>query len=138
MYQDILLPTDGSEASRSAVKHAEEIANKFDARIHVLFVVNASTLPDQMATGVKMEQMIATGREVTESIKEELDAPHIKTTVETGMPHRAIKKYTEEEDIDLVTMGSHGRSGLNRMLLGSVTEKVLRTVEIPVLTAKNE
>lgn len=137
MYQDILLPTDGSEASKSALRHAEEIADRFDSKIHVLFVVNASTLPDQMATGVKMEQMIATGKEVTESIAEEIEASEVETAVETGMPHRAIKDYVEDQDIDLVTMGSHGRSGLDRMLLGSVTEKVLRTVEVPVLTAKN-
>jgi len=55
-----------------------------------------------------------------------------------GEPHRVIVEYANEEDCDLVVMGTHGRTGLQRYLLGSVTEKVVRTCDVPVLTVRHE
>ncbi|MFB6217087.1 MAG: universal stress protein, partial [Candidatus Aenigmatarchaeota archaeon] len=60
------------------------------------------------------------------------------TKVVSGVPHSEIKRYVEDNDIDLITMGSHGRSGLDRLLIGSVAEKVIRTTDIPVMTVPVE
>lgn len=136
MYSEILLPTDGSEASKSAVKHAEQLAEKFDARIHLLYVVDVTAVPGELAAQARMEQMKEIGEDTLDSIEDELSTNKIEANVKVGLPHQEINAYVEENEIDLVTMGSHGRSGLDRILLGSVTEKVLRTCEAPVLTAR--
>jgi nucleotide-binding universal stress UspA family protein len=60
----------------------------------------------------------------------------VETVVRYGHPYREINAYTDVNDIDLVVMGTHGRSGLERYLLGSVTEKLVRTSRVPVLTVR--
>lgn len=138
MYEKILLPTDGSEESETAVKHAEELAEKFNAEIHILYVVDITQGAGDPAFQARLENLKDLGHETVQEMKEKIDAEEVKTSVPTGIPHKEINEYVEEKDIDLITMGSHGRSGLDRFLLGSVTEKVLRTCSIPVLTAKTE
>lgn len=138
MYQDILLPTDGSEESEAAVKHAEELAEKFDSKIHVIYVVDITRGVGDPAFQSHLDDMKDFGEETTEEVAEQLEDVEVETHVTVGLPHQEIDEYIEENDIDLITMGSHGRSGLNRFLLGSVTEKVLRTTSTPVLTVKKE
>lgn len=136
MYENILLPTDGSEGAGEAVEHAASIAGKFDSTIHVVYVVDLrATSPHDMAevlTG-KLEDI---GKKATQTIKEELEGEglEVKTYVEKGIPHKTIMDLADRQDIDLIIMGTHGRTGLDRIMLGSVTEKVVRKSKIPVLT----
>lgn len=60
----------------------------------------------------------------------------VETAIEHGNPYRAIRSYVDEQEIDLVVMGTHGRSGIERYLLGSVTEKTVRTLPVPVMTVR--
>ena len=62
----------------------------------------------------------------------------VVTETREGVPHDTILEYAEEADVDVVVMGTHGRSGLDRYLLGSVTERVVRSAEVPVLTVRME
>jgi nucleotide-binding universal stress UspA family protein len=62
----------------------------------------------------------------------------VRTEVITGSPHRAIREYAEDKDVDLIVIGTHGRTGVERYLLGSVTEKIVRTADVPVLTVRPE
>lgn len=138
MYQDILLPTDGSEESEAAVKHAEELAEKFDSKIHIIYVVDITRGVGDPGFQSHLDEMKELGKDAAEDIAKQLEDTEVETTVTVGLPHQEINEYVEENGIDVITMGSHGRSGLNRFLLGSVTEKVLRTTTTPVLTAKRE
>lgn len=138
MYEKILLPTDGSEESETAVKHAEELAERFGAEIHLLYVVDITQGAGDPVFQARLENLKELGHETVQEIEEEINAEKIETSIQTGIPYKEINEYVEEENIDLVTMGSHGRSGFNRLLLGSVTEKVLRTCSAPVLTVKTE
>lgn len=137
MYDNILLPTDGSEASRAAIKHADAVAESFDSTVHILYVVDVSALPGDLSTGIRMEQMKEVGKDLVEDIADELESDDVETYVETGIAHKSIQDYIEDNNVDLVTMGTHGRSGLDRILLGSVAEKVLRTSPVPVMTVKD-
>ncbi|MES3518045.1 MAG: universal stress protein [Natronomonas sp.] len=145
MYKRILVPTDGSDVAQAAVDHAIDIASKYGAEVHALYVADTDAISYglgaeqvdrirqgnfQGMTDLRKEAEEATGY-VTEQAEE-----HGLESVEHhagGQPHRMIAEYAEDNGIDLVVMGSHGRSGVRRALLGSVTERTLRSCEVPVL-----
>lgn len=135
MYSRILIPTDGSTAAGNAVEHGLELASRYDASVYALYVVE----PVYAAEGGG-EQIIqaleSEGETAINLIAEQADELGLQaeTALRHGSPHREILDYIGEQDIDLVVMGTHGRTGLDRYLLGSVTEKVVRLADVPVLT----
>lgn len=139
MYEKILVPTDGSEGANKALKHAEELAKTYGAELHILYVADVRTDISQTTTAMMKETMQEIGEEkVEDAVSEVSSEVDISSTVELGIPHSEIDKYVDDRDIDLVVMGTHGRSGLDRLLIGSVTEKVIRTVSVPVMTVPVE
>jgi nucleotide-binding universal stress UspA family protein len=143
-YDDILVPTDGSTHAGLAAEHGIEIAQRFDARIHAVHIVDIRVLsgtPDAAVPASFFEELTAHGEEVTEAVAERARAAglDVTTTVQKGMPSTALVSYVQEQDIDLVTMGSAGRTGLDRYLMGSTTNRIIRHSEAPVLSisAKN-
>lgn len=134
MFDDILVPTDGSACARAAVEHAEDLARHCDASIHALCVADSRAL--ETVTGY--EQLETARRDLAERTCKELAERGLSAehAVRTDVPHRAILRYAADQDVDLVVMGSHGRTGPERFLLGSVTEKVVRRSDVPVLTVK--
>jgi nucleotide-binding universal stress UspA family protein len=141
MYEDILVPTDGSKGVNKAVRHALSIADRYDATAHVLYVVNTSaysTLPADSNWESITAALEDEGERATAEIAAELRDAGVDTvtTVDEGVPHKTILRYADENDADLIVMGTHGKTGLDRLLLGSVTEKVVRSSETPVLTVR--
>ncbi|WP_121742318.1 universal stress protein [Natronorubrum halophilum] len=145
MYERILVPTDGSNVAKVAVEQAIDLAEKYDAEVHAIFVADT----DAIAYGLGTEQVdrIRQGQfqgmtelredaeEATGYVTEAAEAAGL-TAYERhagGQPHKMIADYAEDNDIDLIVMGSHGRSGVRRALLGSVTERLLRSTHVPVL-----
>ncbi len=143
MYKKILLPTDGSEYANKAAEHAIWIARASGAEIIALNVIETSSLVGLPAEDlvVRIKEMLKEeGRQSLEHIyemaqKETVDDGDIKVTLitEEGSPADAILKTIDKEHIDLVVMGTSGKHGLDRFLLGSVTEKVVRSAKCPVL-----
>jgi nucleotide-binding universal stress UspA family protein len=136
MYDDILIPTDGSEGTRGAIEHGIDLATKYGATLHTLYVVNTNVTVETTSaqTLAALEEI---GQEAIDEVIQQAEAADVETiegTVAQGAPHRAILDYVDEKDVDLVVMGTHGRTGLDRYLLGSVTEKVVRLSEVPVVT----
>ena len=140
-YEKVLLTTDGSEHSRKALEHAVELADSCNATLHILYVVDIGVdtsfeavedLMSQLESSTDLEKI---GEDAVENLAEKArkHGLNIVTGVSRGKPHRKILEYSRENDIDIMVMSTHGRSGLDRMLLGSVTEKVLRKSEVPVL-----
>jgi nucleotide-binding universal stress UspA family protein len=137
MYDDLLFPTDGSENSRVAFEHASSLAERYDARIHVLYVVN-TTYADVGATGrTTIDSLRERGETAVREIEELATANGLEvvTRIEEGDPYREILAFAGD-DMDLIVMGTRGRSGIDRYLLGSVTEKVVRTADVPVFTVR--
>jgi nucleotide-binding universal stress UspA family protein len=145
MYDRILVPTDGSDVAEAAVDQAVDIAEKYDAEVHALYVADTDAIAYSL--GTEQVDRIRQGNfaEMTE-LREKAEAAtgyvadraakHGLEVVEHhagGQPHDMIADYAEDHDIDLVVMGSHGRSGVRRALLGSVTERTLRSTHVPVL-----
>jgi nucleotide-binding universal stress UspA family protein len=142
MYQKILLPTDGSKFAENAAKHAIWIASRSGAEIIVLNVIETSSLVGLPAEDliVRIKEMLKEeGRRslerisemVTESEEEAKMVKDIKVTLKTeeGSPGDSILKTIANENVDLVVMGTSGKHGLDRFLLGSVTEKVVRSAK---------
>ncbi len=138
MYERILLPTDGSEGNNRAVRQAIDLAAETGAELHVLFVVEEMPYAPEMMDDRVEARLREIGEEAIEEIRRQADdaGVELRTGIEEGVPHRSILEYTDAEGIDLVVMGTHGRSGLDRYLLGSVTERVVRGAKVPVLTVR--
>ncbi|ESP88694.1 universal stress protein [Candidatus Halobonum tyrrellensis] len=138
MYDDILLPTDGGDGTGAALVHAEALATAFDATVHVLYV--ADTNRDSVTTlqgGETLDVLVGTGERIVGDTADSLDQRIERVTeVVQGTPHRTIVDYVDQYGIDVVVMATHGREGLERYLLGSVTEKVVRAAPVPVLTVR--
>lgn len=139
MYDDILIPTDGSDGALQAFEHALELAETYDSTVHLLYVVEPLHSAD-IGTEQVLDAMRAEGERSLEELAERADSNGVEavTVVRVGSPHREILEYADEEGMDLIVMGTHGRTGLNRYLLGSVTEKVVRISETPVLTIRRD
>jgi len=138
MYDRILLPTDGSRGNSRAVEQAIGLAAQSDARLHVLFVVEDLPYAPEMMDGQVEARLREIGEEAISDIRQRAaDAGvSVETALEDGTPHQSILEYADEEGMDLIVMGTHGRSGLDRYLLGSVTERVVRGADTPVLTVR--
>lgn len=138
MYDRILLPTDGSQGNSRAVEQAMELAAQSDAQLHVLFVVEDIPYAPEMMDGQVEARLREIGEEAISDIRQRADDADVavETVIEDGTPHQSILEYAEEAGMDLIVMGTHGRSGLDRYLLGSVTERVVRGADTPVLTVR--
>jgi len=138
-YDELLVPTDGSERAEAAVEHALAIAERFDSRVHVVSVVNVGDIATGSEMGIPdglLAELEAGASDATESVANEARAAGLDavTSVSVGRPKRDLLAYVEDNDIDLVCMGTHGRTGLNRVLVGSTAEALVRHCTIPVLT----
>ncbi|MDZ7730213.1 MAG: universal stress protein [Natrialbaceae archaeon] len=131
MYDRILIPTDGSDASAAAVDHGRAMAEAFGASVNILSVVNEGATRDQLRTDPEDQ---ADNR--VSALLERLERDGFEATGHTkhGLAHEAILQYIDDHDIDCVVMGTHGRTGVDRMLIGSVTEEVVREAPVPVMT----
>jgi nucleotide-binding universal stress UspA family protein len=136
MYDKILFPTDGSETASSAFDYAMAVASAHGATVHVLNVADTTDLSVTRVGGDVVDALEEDGTSLVEEYAERAQAADLSvvTDVYQGHPAETIVGYAEEFSIDLIVMPTHGRSGLQRYLLGSVTERVVETADIPILT----
>jgi nucleotide-binding universal stress UspA family protein len=138
MYDRILVPTDGSPGTDRALEQALGLAEAFDATVHALSVTDKRI---RVAAGEDdREQVEATLRSEAETAVEDVATAArdrgipVETAIRDGVPHRAIVEYGEAADVDLVVVGTHGRTGRDQLVnLGSVTERVVEHADRPVL-----
>ena len=132
--ETILVPTDGSDCSAVAAAHAVTLAEATGASLHVVHVVDLGVLPVD-GSGALLDELQQAGQHALESVIDRAeDVSSVQASLLSGSPHSAIVDYAEDESVDLVVMGTHGRTGFDRYLLGSVTERVVRLSDRPVLT----
>ncbi|ARS89262.1 universal stress protein [Natrarchaeobaculum aegyptiacum] len=138
MYDAILVPTDGSDPATRATEQAAAIADRFDATLHVLYCVDIDDrTPLDISSSQSVESMREYGRELTAEVAAAApEGLEVVTVVEDGDPREVILEYADEQDVDVVVMGTHGRTGIDRLLLGSVTEHVTRNAECSVLVTR--
>jgi len=138
MYEDILLPFDGSDGAAEALHHAAEIAHWADATIHVLFVADTTLNSVTVVETQVVDALVQEGEGIVEEAEKTLDTLGVDydSDVVQGHPAPTIVEYAEQYEYDVIVMPTHGREGVSRYLIGSVTEKVVRLSSIPVLTAR--
>lgn len=142
MYKAILIPTDGSTPAQEAVHHGIGLASAFDATVHALYVIETKAHYIFTAAGHdpgEMDEYRTYGedlvkRVVDKAVEEGLDG---EGAVRTGSVAQEIVSYADDNDIDCIVMGSQGRSGIDDYLVGSTTEKVVRTANVPVTTTRH-
>lgn len=137
MYEKILLPVDGTTEASGVLHHASELAHWMDAAIQLLYVADTARSSVTQVDRDVVDTLEREGRDVVDAAGETLETLGVehRTDVVQGNPAATIVDYAEEYGHDLVVMPTHGREGLSRYLLGSVTEKVVRLSTVPVLTA---
>lgn len=143
MFDHILLPVDGSEASQRAQQYAQLLANVSNAEIHALFVLESGGLIDDVADASASDQIDSDLRETAEATLEavgtacEDDGVSVQTSMTSGHPAEAILGYIDTNDVDLVVMGTHSRGRLSRFLRESIAEQVAQAAPVPVLTVRS-
>lgn len=139
MYDEILLPTDGSVGMAGVIDHAVDLAAVHDARLRGLYVLNTASLSDiplETSWEGVSEAMEKEGRTALNEIERRAGDVPVTTAVREGSPAGEIVDCAVEEGCDIILMGTHGRSGVDRLLLGSVAERVVRRSSVPVLTIR--
>jgi nucleotide-binding universal stress UspA family protein len=145
--KNILVATDFSDCSDSALRYGRELAHRFGARLHVL---HALEVPPLQLVGT--EALVTISPELRVEIEGEARAkldtlvtPDDRRTLRAATairdrqtPTEAITRYATDEKVDLIVLGTHGRHGVSRLLMGSVAEKVVRSAPCPVLTVRRQ
>ena len=138
----ILVPTDLSEYARHALPYAVELARAYDAELHFVHVLDTRMLtpigsaefPGPITTFDHSEQL---ANETLATLTAETKEVPVHTQVLISAPHVEIVRYAREQEIDLIALTTHGRTGLSHVLIGSTAEKVVQMAPCPVLTIKN-
>ncbi len=143
-FETIVCPVDFSDYSHHALRYALSLAKLFEARLVLLHVVEMPFLPSYSMAGVPdlsmpVEELEENAREHLEEELEQCRAEHpdVEAEVLIGTPFVEIIDFAREAGADLIVMGTHGRSGLRQLLIGSVAERVVRKAPCPVLTVKH-
>ena len=140
---NILVPVDFSNYSKSALAYASKIAQSYKAHLQVLHIIEETMHPAFSVTGKSSIFDLVPGirddsRKRVDKMIEDVDSDKVKSNVyiQAGRPASDIIKFAKENSTDLIVIATHGLTGLEHMLLGSVTEKVVRMAHCPVFTVK--
>jgi nucleotide-binding universal stress UspA family protein len=136
-YEAVLIPTDGSDAATYAADHLLKFAAALDATVHVLSVVDDSTLGPDIRSTIAGEESQQAATEAVDTIVSAAETHGVTDAVrhvEHGRPAEVILDCIETNDVHAVGMGTTGRRGTDRILLGSVAEKTVRSAPVPVMT----
>jgi nucleotide-binding universal stress UspA family protein len=138
VYENILVPTDGSKRARNAVENAIRMAERYGSTIHALYVMDmgdaafVATPSDIAETRARLEKK---GKKYTERVRELAELKDVECVVETrtGVAEDEIVAYAAENDIDLIVMGKRGRSDPDKPAFGTITDRVIGSTDVLVL-----
>ena len=134
-YESILLAVDATQGSQRAIDACTELALDFDAIVHIVYVVDSRIARAGSLVGV----MESEGKQACRDSVSRMRTTGVDSTSELlrGRPANQILSYAADHDIDCIVVGTHGRTGIDRFVMGSVAEKVVRRATVPVLTARD-
>ena len=143
LFRNIVIATDGSKNVQRAISHGIEFAKLSGAIVHALYVVNTpSTISENWTAGKETIYNIMKndGKKAVSKIKEigEASGVEVREVLLEGYPSNEIIYFAENNNIDLIVMGSLGATGLERFIIGSVAETVVRGSKVPVLVVRSE
>ncbi len=142
-FKRILVPVDFSPSANQAVQFAIDLARRYDAALDLVYVYQsvAYALPEGyvLITPDQLNEILQVFEKQLEAAKQEAQkagVANVETALLQGYPINEILRRAEERHADLIVMGTHGRSGIKRLVLGSVAENVLRGSSCPVLVVR--
>ena len=140
----ILVPTDGSDYSFNALRYTSSFAKEYNVKVYIMTVIEIhhsiyDVYADEITLDIqesKIASLVNQRLDETEKKAGELGIEDIVKIIRFGNPYHEIINIAKEENVDLIVIGTHGRSGIAHFLIGSVTEKVIRTAPCPVLVVR--
>jgi nucleotide-binding universal stress UspA family protein len=140
LFERILVATDGSEKNQPAVRKGLEIARECGSTFHAIYVIDETPLASAQAE-VSMADVYARlkdeGEIAVEQVKRIADGVEVETRILSGRPAQVITEFALKNRVDLIVVGSQGKSGLERLLLGSIAESIIRMADCMVLVVKS-
>ncbi len=142
VLRKILIATDGSESAEKAADFGVQIAGLSGAKVYAVYVIDTTpyySIPlDQVWSKEVYEQLETMGYEITSDVEKTAKAAGLKaeSLVLKGDPAERIVNFAEERNVDMIVVGSHGIGGFERLVIGSVSEKVVRHAKVPVLVVR--
>jgi len=137
MYDRVLLPTDGSDVIEDALDHGLDLADRHDAELHTIYVVDRRRYlgaPEDVQSDLE-STLTHEGESAIATIEERAFAfdLDVVSEIREGIPYKEVLAYAEEGEADVIVVGSHGKTGRDRIAtLGSVTERVVKNAAVPV------
>ena len=139
LFTKILIATDGSERNKAAVSEAMRIGKACGATVHAIYVADSRALESAAAGSVAGDAWAMIQSEAAAAlahVKSQVEGVNVETAVLDGKPAAEIVRYAKEQNIDLIVIGTQGKQGIERFLLGSVAESVIRSAPCRVLVVK--
>ena len=145
MYKRILVPLDGSQIAECVIPHIEAIAHDSSAEVELISVIEPFDIPTRGKIALSEDDLKSIDAEAKQeahtylkNVANRLGGAKVKahSVVITGKPAESLIDYAVNNDIDLIIMATHGRSGITKWFFGSIAEKLMRAVEIPILLIK--
>ena len=139
LFEKVLIATDGSEKNQPAVREGLEIARSCGSALYAIYVIDETSLHSAQAevlTADVYQRLKDEGEKAVLGVKRVAGGVEVETRVLSGRPAQVITDFARRNGIDLIVVGSQGKSGLERLLLGSVAENVIRMAECMVLVVK--
>lgn len=144
-YKHILIGTDGSELMETVYEHCAYLAQLTNATVHIVYVLDIAgfaSVPIDSTWENMYDVLLDEGKAIAENarkavISHGVNKAAVMTAVLEGHPSSELNTYAENNTIDLIVIGTHGRRGLDRLLIGSVADKVIREAKVPVLVVRS-
>jgi len=145
MYKKILVPLDGSQVAECVIPHIETIAGKSDTQVELVTVIEPLEIPTRGKIALSdddIKQIDAEGKKEAHKYLDQVSSRlsqagiNARAVLLTGKAAESLVRYANNNDVDLIIMATHGRSGISKIFWGSVAEKILRATAIPVLLIK--
>jgi nucleotide-binding universal stress UspA family protein len=140
-YRTVLVPTDGSDPSAAALSVGVDVARTASADLHLLSVVDVTSLGVDVRADIQAMELEESAETILETATARASEEGVDPAAAVefgGSVSRTIRTYVTDRDVDLVVMGTHGRTGFDRYVLGSVAGRLVRTAPVPVLTVRGE
>jgi nucleotide-binding universal stress UspA family protein len=141
LFERILVATDGSEKNQPAVRKGLEIARKCGSTLYAVYVIDETPLTSAQAEVLTADvymRLKDEGEKAVEQVRRIADGGKVETLVLSGRPAHVITEFAVKNKVDLIVVGSQGKSGLERLLLGSVAESIIRMADCMVLVVKSK
>ncbi|NMB79738.1 MAG: universal stress protein [Methanomicrobiales archaeon] len=139
LFKKILVATDGSDRNRAAVDEALRLGRECGSEVHAIFVIESSTIESAVSGGVTGDALALMQSEAATAlarVKTKAEGVKLETVILEGKPAAGILDYAKEQNVDLIVVGTQGKKGIERLLLGSVAENIIRSAPCRVLVVK--